>query len=161
MTSSLGSRLTDTTRVSLLHSSGLMDTPPEDSFDGVARLVGKLVHAPTAMITLLDGERQFIKSGIGLRDPWVPGRSAPIADSFCRHVVESARPFLVTDARKDEHVCRSSAIRELDIIAYAGVPLRVADGHVLGSLCAIDHMPRAWVPGEVGLLTELAAIAAE
>ncbi|MFN2564353.1 MAG: PAS domain-containing protein [Gemmatimonadaceae bacterium] len=161
MTSPIGSVLDDPNRVLTLRDSGLMDTPPEDSFDRVTRLTCKMVRAPAAMISLLDVDRQFIKSGIGLGEPWAPGRSVPVTQSFCRHVVESGQPFLVADARRDEQVGPTPPVRGLSMIAYAGFPVRVTGGHVLGSLCAIDYMPRSWVAEEVELLAELAAVVAQ
>jgi PAS domain S-box-containing protein len=158
MTAVLGTSLADPGRVVAIRDSGLMDSPPEDSFDRVTRLTCKVVRAPAAMISLVDADRQFIKSGMGLTEPWAPGRSVPVADSFCRHVVESGEPVLISDARKQDLVRFSPAVRDLSIIAYAGLPLRIGGGHVLGSLCAMDHMPRPWVSDEVDVLAELAAV---
>jgi len=161
MTSSISSVLADPGRVLAVRDSGLMDTPPEDSFDRLTRLTCKMVRAPGAMISLLDADRQFIKSGIGLGEPWAPGRSVPVTQSFCRHVVESGQPLVVADARTDEQVHVAPQVRGLSMIAYAGLPVRVSGGHVLGSLCAIDYMPRSWVAEEIELLAELAAVVAQ
>jgi PAS domain S-box-containing protein len=161
MTSAINSHLSDSGRITVLRDSGLLDTAAEDSFDRLTRLTCKMVHAPAAMLSLLDSDRHFIKSGIGLAGPWAAGRSVPVGDSFCRHVVDSGEPLLVTDARKHDGVQLSPAVRELSVIAYIGLPIRVDGGYVVGSLCAMDHLPRSWVAEEVVILTELAAIAAQ
>lgn len=81
-----------------------------------------------------------------------------MSHSFCQHVVTSGEPLVVANAHDTPLVAENLAIMELGVIAYAGVPLRVGGGQVIGSMCAIDHSPRAWTDLE---LDELTAIAAE
>ncbi len=159
MKSTAGSPLLDPARIAALQESALLDTPPEDCFDRLTRLAARILHAPASMMTLVDPQRQFIKSSYGLREPWTSTRSTPLAYSFCQHVVVSGAPLLIKDARKHRRVRGSPAIREMSIIAYAGVPLRISEGRLLGAFCAIDHFPRAWVSEEVQVLEELAASA--
>jgi GAF domain-containing protein len=74
-------------------------------------------------------------------------------------VVTSRQPFVVSDARQHPVVRNNLAIRDLNVIAYAGVPLLTPDDHVLGSLCAIDTEPRVWSSTELELLRDFAASA--
>ena len=79
-------------------------------------------------------------------------RQTPLSHSFCRYVVTSGAPLVVTDARTHPLVHDSLAVRELGVVAYAGMPLTVSSGQTLGSFCAIDQQPRVWTPEELELL---------
>ena len=143
-------------RLNELHHTGLLDSPPEESFDRLTRLTATVLNVPVALVSLVDGDRQFFKSCLGLTQPWASQRQTPLSHSFCRHVVESRRPLVVSDAREHPLLRDSPAIRDLGVIAYAGAPLITPDGHVLGTLCAIDHQPRHWTPEQVEILCNLA-----
>jgi len=135
----------------------LLDTPPEEAFDRLTRLAARLLGAPVALVSLLVDDRVFFKSAIGLAEPWASLRSTPLSLSFCRHVVAAGEPLVVEDARRHPVVRTSLAIRELGWIAYAGVPLTLADGRTVGALCVVDTLPRIWSPRDVALLQDLAA----
>ena len=81
----------------------------------------------------------------------------PLSHSFCQYVVTDQAPLVITDARADGRLCGNLAIPDLNVIAYAGFPLRSPDGQVLGSFCAIDGRPRPWTDTEVEILQDLAA----
>jgi GAF domain-containing protein len=143
-------------RLTALHDSLLLDSPPEESFDRLTRLTATVLNVPMAMVSLVDRDRQFFKSCLGLPEPWASQRQTPLSHSFCRHVVESRRPLVVSDAREHPMLRDNPAIRDLGVIAYAGAPLITPDGHVLGTVCAIDHQPRHWTPEQVEILCNLA-----
>jgi PAS domain S-box-containing protein len=144
-------------RTAALRRSGLLDSPPEESFDRLARLVCRLLNAPIALITLVDAERQFFKSCVGLPEPWAARRETPLSHSFCRHTVETGAPLIIDDARGHALVRDNPAIEEMGVVAYAGIPLVDPEGEVLGSFCVIDHQPRHWTDEQVAVLTDLAA----
>ncbi|MET9654976.1 SpoIIE family protein phosphatase [Streptomyces sp. NPDC006460] len=129
----------------------------DPGMDRFARLVSRLLRVPVALVSLVEEERQILPGMIGLPEPWAGERALPLSHSLCRYVVESGRPLIVPDARADDRLRGSPAIRDLGVIAYAGLPLTDADGLVLGSLCGMDHQPRAWDPGELADLKDLAA----
>lgn len=79
--------------------------------------------------------------------------------SFCQHVVTRDEALIVEDARTDALVADNLSTIELDIVAYAGVPLRTTDGHTLGAFCAIDSVPRNWTAEQLSVLEDLAAAA--
>ena len=143
-------------RLRELHRSLLLDSPPEESFDRLTRLTSTVLNVPVALVSLIDSDRQFFKSCLGLPQPWAAQRQTPLSHSFCQHVVESRRPLVVSDAREHPLLQNNPAIRDLGIIAYAGVPLISPNGHVLGTLCAIDHQPRHWTTEQVEILSNLA-----
>ena len=144
-------------RLRALHASGLLGTSVDPTFDRLTRLATAALDVPVAIVSLVDDDRQFFKSQCGLPEPWATRRETPLSHSFCRHVVSTGKPFLVSDARRDPRVIDNDAIEEIGVIAYAGVPLVDADGLVLGAMGAIDTRPREWTPRDVELLRSLAA----
>jgi len=145
--------LDDARRLAALAESGLVDSPPEDAFDRVTRLVSEVLHVPVALFTLVTADKQVFKSAIGVGDL----REMPLSHSFCKHVVDDGSPLEVVDARVHPRVRDNPSVSELGIIAYLGVPLTTADGERLGALCAIDHAPRQWTGRDHGVLEDLAA----
>ena len=145
-------------RLSVLQSTDLLDTDAEAPFDRLTRLSSRLLGAPVALISLVDDHRQFFKSAVGLAEPWASRRETPLSHSFCQHVVRNAEPLVVSDARRHPLLRDNPAIRDLNVVAYAGVPLTV-DGEAIGAFCVIDDKPRDWPAGELELLHDLAAAA--
>lgn len=148
--------LNDPARLDALRRSGVLDTPPEAAFDRLTRLAAKALHVPVALVSLVDSDRQFFKSCIGLPEPWASERGTPLSHSFCQHAVAARQPLIVDDARDHPALRDNLAIRDLDVIAYAGIPLIASDGEALGSLCVIDNKPRRWTTEETSLLAEIA-----
>jgi PAS domain S-box-containing protein len=144
-------------RIAAVHDTGLLDTPAEESFDRLTRLACRLLNVPVSLVSLVDGERQFLKSCAGLPEPWASRRETPLSHSFCRHVVETGEPLAVDDARAHPRVAANPAVEEMGVTAYAGIPLRSPEGHVLGSFCVMDHQSRHWTDEQVAVLTDLAA----
>jgi len=147
----------DSARLDAVHATGLMDSDITPSFDRLARLAAHVLNAPVALVSLVDADRQFFKSCLGLPEPWASERQAPLTHSFCQHAVASREPLLVDDAREHELLRDNLAIRDMGVIAYAGIPLIDADGYALGTLCVIDSRPRHWTTHQVQLLSDLAA----
>ncbi|CAN5576150.1 hypothetical protein BH10CHL1_BH10CHL1_39220 [soil metagenome] len=152
------STLDSEARLQALYATGLWDSPPERAFDRLTELACRFVQAPIALVSFVDDQRQFFKSSLGLPEPVATERTTPLSHSFCQHVVTSQQPLVITDARDDPRVCDNLAIRDLNVIAYLGIPLSTTEGHVLGSLCVIDHCPRQWSEADVEILSELAAL---
>jgi PAS domain S-box-containing protein len=151
--------VSDPRRLATLQQTGLLDSPAEEAFDRLTRLASRILKVPLALISLVDGERQFFKSQIGLPEPWASQRQTPLAYSFCRHVVNSHAPLVVADASQNSLVRDNPAVTELGVTAYAGIPLTTSDGQTLGSFCAIDGQPREWSEDELAILKDLTASA--
>jgi GAF domain-containing protein len=147
----------DPDRVEAVRATGLLDTDVTPSFDRLARLAAHVLNAPVALVSLVDAERQFFKSCLGMPEPWASERGSPLSHSFCQHAVASREPLLVDDAREHPLLRDNLAIRDMGVIAYAGVPLFDVDGFALGTLCVIDSKPRHWTTHQLQLLTDLAA----
>jgi hypothetical protein len=147
----------DVARLEALSETALLDSPAEPAFDRLTKLAAKLLNAPVALISLVDEDRQFFKSSVGLAEPWRSARQTPLSHSFCRHTLVSREPLVIEDAHTHPLVRDNPAIRDLDVVAYAGVPLITAAGHALGTLCVFDHQQRSWTADQIETLETLTA----
>lgn len=153
---SLTATLNDPARLAALEASLLLDSAAEEEFDRLTRLAKRLLDVPTALVSLVDGDRQFFKSCIGMTGWPAEQRGTPLEYSFCKHVVHSGTPLAITDAREDPLVRANPAVAELDVVAYLGVPLRSREGHILGTLCAVDTEVRGWSAADIAAMGDLA-----
>jgi signal transduction histidine kinase len=131
----------------------LLDTPPERAFDDLARLAAEVCDTPIAMVSLIDGRRQWCKAAVGFDAAEVPREA-----SFCAHTIAStASDLVVPDARADRRFAENPYVA-LDpwLRFYAGVPLRSRGGHAVGTLCVFDVVPRELRPKQLDALRALA-----
>lgn len=142
-------------RLAALRRLGLLDTPAEAAFDRLGKMAANLLKTPIALVTLVDDNRQFFKSCIGLPEPWATWRNTPLSYSFCKHVVASDEPLIISDARECPVFSENLAVKDLGVVAYLGIPLRMGSGEVLGSFCVIDSQPRVWTEQEIHTLKVL------
>jgi hypothetical protein len=149
--------LRDPDRRAAVRRTGLLDAPLDEGLDRLTGLAARVLKAPVALVSLVDADRQVFASCVGLPEPWQTRRQTPLTHSFCQYPVVSREPLVVADAREDPRFRENLAIRDLGVIAYAGIPLVTREGQALGSLCVIDDRPRRWTAGEIGLLRDLAA----
>ena len=152
----LSNHLVDPARLAALHAVALLDTPTEESFDRLTWLAARFVKTPVALVSLVDANRQFFKSCFGLPEPWSSRRETPLSHSFCQHNRISGQPLLIEDARTNPLFKDNLAVRDLNVIAYLGIPLVTSDGYVLGSFCVIDYQPRQWTKEDVIVVQNLA-----
>ena len=145
----------DPARLHAVRSSGLLDSPREERFDRLTRVAAHALNAPVALLSVVEDDRQFLKSSVGLAEPWHSKREMPLSHSFCQHGV-GCTDLVVADAREHPQLSNSPAIADLGAIAYLGIPLRTIDGYVLGALCVIDHRRRDWSSDEIAVLRDIA-----
>jgi len=125
-------------RIAALISCKVIDTAPEPAFDDLTRLAADLCGTPIALISLLDSERQWFKSRVGLEASQTPRELA-----FCGYAILGEEPLVIQDATLDARVSDNPLVTGAPGIRfYAGVPLRLSTGDALGSLCVIDLKPR-------------------
>ena len=148
--------LGDHRRLSALLRSGLLDSPVEEAFDRATRLASAAIGTPVALVSIVDRDRQFFKSALGLPEPWASQRETPLSHSFCQYVVMSGDTLSVADAREDVLLRGNRAIEDLGVVAYLGVPIVDDRGNVLGSFCVIDDEPREWTQQEESVLRDIA-----
>jgi len=125
-------------RLAALKKHGILDTPPEAEFDDLTRLAAHICGAPIALVSLVDENRQWFKSKVGL-----DASETPRDISFCGRAIHGSDIFEIPDAAKDERFHDNPlVVGPPDIRFYAGVPLVTPEGHNLGTLCVIDRVPR-------------------
>ena len=146
----------DLERLMILKRLELLDSPTDESFDRFTRLASQITRSPISLVSLVDANRQFFKSQVGLPEPLATIRETPLTHSFCKHVVAENAPLVVQDARKHPVLKDNLAIPDLGVIAYLGMPLETIDGVGLGSFCIIDTEPRQWSADEIEIMYELA-----
>src|SRR5262245_54579556 len=99
MTADMLAAIRNPARLATLHRLNLMDTPAEIAFDRLTRLAATILRTPVALIALVDADRQFFKSCVGLPEPWASMRQTPLSHCFCQYIVASGEPLVVADAR--------------------------------------------------------------
>ena len=139
-------------RIAALKAYAVLDTPAERRFDDLTELVAHLCDVPIAVVSLVDTDRQWFKSRVGL-DVSETHRDA----AFCAHAILSDELCVIEDAERDERVLDNPLVLgPPNIRFYAGAPLVVGGGHRMGTLCVIDQRPRTLSPQQRELLTTLA-----
>ena len=135
-----------------LQKTGLLGTPDEERFDAITRLAAQILAVPTVLISLVDAERNYYKSACRGAEG-TAARWNPLESCLCQDVAATGEPLVVPDVLEDPDL----SLRGLKLRAYAGVPLTMDDGNVLGALCAVDDVPRAWTEKDIAILTALAS----
>ena len=144
-------------RLSALRALLLLDTPPEERFDRLARFVAEQLDVPIALLKLVDGQRQWFKARVGL-----DATETPRDISFCGHAIMKNDLFIVEDASRDPRFSDNPLVTgEPHIRFYAGAPLSAPGGHRIGTLCVIDTVPRTLGPVELSILDALRRLANE
>ncbi len=148
--------LADGARIAALRNLGVLEADPEPEFDRFTRLAVDLLGTPVALVSLVEHDRQFFTSACGLEGDWATTVQTPLSHSLCEHVVATGAPLVIADARIDPLIADNLVVRDLGVIAYAGVPLILGDGHVAGAFCAIHAEVHAWSDHELRVLEDLA-----
>jgi diguanylate cyclase (GGDEF)-like protein len=153
----MSSRHVERHRLRVLRSHAILDTPPEAPFERITKLAAAVLGVPMAAVTLVDEDRQWFKSEIGLGVC-----ETPRDQSFCAHTMYEPEAMVVRDATLDPRFAGNPLVTGGPSVRfYAGVPLVTRSGIPLGALCAIDSAPRDVTARELDLLTDLAKIACE
>jgi signal transduction histidine kinase len=141
-------------RLQKLRSYDILDTPPEEPFERITRIVAETMGAPIAAVSLIDRDRMWMKSRRGLDIAEMPRDLA-----FCAHAILSDQVFVVEDATRDLRFSANPLVTgDPALRFYAGAPLRTPDGFNLGTLCVIDRRPRTLAPNHRQLLEDLARL---
>ena len=139
-------------RLGELYRYKILDTPEEPVFDDLARLAAQLCDTPMAVISFMDRDRQWFKSRVG-----VAASEYPRHNTFCAQVIHEDDLFVVPNPVKDERFANSYAVvGDEQARFFAGAPLRVPSGHILGTLSVLDRRPRALNPSQRESLRALA-----
>jgi CheY-like chemotaxis protein len=147
-------------RLSALAKAGVLDTEPDQLLDLITGMASTLLSVSTVLLSIVDKDHEFFKSQIGVPEPWATARQVPLSHSFCQWVVSANEIMVVEDTREQPVLQSNLAIRDMNVIAYAGVPIRATGANLpLGSFAAIDSKPRTWTETELANLQNLAGMA--
>lgn len=129
----------ETGRLAALRAYEILDTAPEEAFDELTRLAARVCDMPIVLVSLVDEDRQWFKSRVGLE-----AESTPREASFCAHaMLDPAQVLTVPDATRDPRFADNPLVTgDFHLRFYAGAPLVTPTGHALGALCVIDRVPR-------------------
>ena len=139
-------------RLEALRAYEILDTPPEKQLDDLVQLASSICGTSMAIVSILDTDRQWFKARVGL-DPCETPRNL----AFCGYTILGDEPLIVENAAEDPRFADNDLVTgEMHLRFYAGIPLRTADGHALGTLCVLDTEPRTLPPEKIDALRTLA-----
>jgi diguanylate cyclase (GGDEF)-like protein/PAS domain S-box-containing protein len=145
-------------RVLRLRSLDILDTGPEPLFDALSKAAALVTGMPIALVTLVDADRQWLKSNFGLSGVTQTARD----DSFCTHTIQGADVMEVADTQKDPRFADNPMVLgDAAIRFYAGAPITLKDGFRVGALCVLGRAANALSEVQRSVLRELARVAAE
>jgi anti-sigma regulatory factor (Ser/Thr protein kinase) len=138
-------------RIQALHGYNILDTDPEKAFDDLTILAAHICQTPVALISLIDSDRQWFKSKVGLEVSETPREV-----SFCAVAIQQPNLFIVPDATKDPRFSSNPfVVSDPKVRFYAGAPFTSSDGHPLGTLCVVDMVPRQLTSSQENALLAL------
>jgi len=141
----------DDERLAALHALLVLDTPPEARFDRIVEFAVQEFEVPIALISLVDGDRQWFKSRFGIVACELPRNT-----SFCGHAILGADVLVVPDARVDERFVDNPLVTGDPFIRfYAGAPVLTPSGHAVGTLCLLDRRLRRFDDTDRAILCTL------
>ncbi len=139
-------------RLEVLREYQVLDTPPEQGFEDVTELASFICGTPISLVTLVDADRQWFKSERGFGK-----RETPRTQSFCAHTIGTGEMLVVENALKDARFSDNPFVAgEPGVRFYAGAPLIDGTGHILGTVCVVDTVPRSLGPSQKAALEALA-----
>ncbi len=151
----LKSTLWNRERLMAVKRSKMLDSPNEKMFDDVTDAVCHTLDVPMSLVTIIDADRQFFKSCVGLARELMEQRETPIEDSACQYVVKKRSMILINDVKNDPFFHCHMGLNNINAGAYLGVPL-IRDRQVIGSVCAIDTRARDWQEADIDFLEKKA-----
>lgn len=141
-------------RLHVLRALAILDTQAEERFDRLTRIATRMFNVPISLVTLVDSNRQWFKSCMGLQV-----KETPRDISFCGHAILGNDAFVINDASKDPRFSDNPLVTGVPHIRfYAGQPIRTTHGFKIGTLCLIDSQPREFPARDVEDLTDLACM---
>lgn len=144
----------ETERLEELRRCHILDSASEEVFDRLTRLAVAIFDVPICLVALVDSDRVWFKSNIGLEVSEVPRKLA-----ICRLTVRQSRVLVVTDAAQDSRFACNPMIRDFGVRFYAATPILTGDGYALGVVCIVDRIPRLFTTAQLSVLESIASLA--
>ena len=142
-------------RLKALRKLALLDTPSEERFDRLTRIAAAALDVPVALVSLMDADRQWFKSCVG-----VEIRETPRDVAFCAHAVREKSELVVQDTFLDDRFADNPVVVDGPRIrAYTGMPLILDDGSCIGTFCVLDTRPREFNDAEMAIIRDLCDLA--
>jgi len=140
-------------RLKELSELKILDTLPEKEYDAITTMASEICGTPISLISLVDSDRQWFKSTLGLDFSQTPRNQ-----SFCAHAINEPNDiFEIKNALKDERFYDNPLVTmDGGVVFYAGIPLITEEGNALGTLCVIDHRPKELTGNQRSALRTLA-----
>ncbi|HYF61582.1 MAG TPA: GAF domain-containing protein, partial [Herpetosiphonaceae bacterium] len=144
------------TRTLALRPYHILDTLPEQEYDDITLLASQICATPKAVLNFLPHDRQWTKARVGFDE--LEPTSIPLDESVCIHTMHNPDSLLeIPDLRTDRRTAGHPGVTGDPFMRfYAGAPLITPSGVPVGTLCVVDHVPRALTPGQIGALQALA-----
>lgn len=140
-------------RLETLQLLNILDTQPEERFDRLTRMAQKMFDVPFALVSLIDKDRQWLKSCAGAL-----AQEIPRDITFCGHAILGDKTFIIPNTLEDDRFADNPLVTdEPKIRFYAGCPLQAPNGFKLGTLCILDQRPRQFDAEDIQALSDLAA----
>lgn len=144
----------ETERLEKLRSYEILDSLPEEAHDRITRLAARMLDMPVAVISLVEGDRQWFKAQVGGTRNEIPREL-----SFCAHAICQDDVFVIEDTTKDPRFSQNPFVTgDPNVRFYAGAPLRTNDGLNMGTLAVLDSKPRTLSEDDKQNLTDFAAM---
>src|SRR5215203_4825686 len=142
-------------RIAAVKRYEILDTPADGAFDRVTAIAARRFGVPISIISIVDHDRIWFKSGHGL-----DAKQIDREPGLCASAILRDDPYILPDASKDIRSLANPLVAgDFGLRFYAGVPLQTSDGHNLGTLCVIDKEPRAITQDQIEDLKDLASLA--
>ncbi|MFK8182018.1 MAG: GAF domain-containing protein [Phormidesmis sp.] len=148
-------------RINTLQQLRLQGSDAIPVFDEATQTISRILAMPICVLSIIDADTQRFKSvvglsSLGLMNELARARSLPLSESFCTHVIDSGKTFVIENAAAHPAFSRSLLVQQYGIQSYVGVPLLTTDGICIGTLAAMDLLPHTVTQQEISLL-ELSA----
>ncbi|MDQ2907775.1 MAG: SpoIIE family protein phosphatase [Candidatus Eremiobacteraeota bacterium] len=142
----------------MLERLGALETTPDVDFDRIAGLLVDVLDVPAAAVNFVGPERQVFKGCAGMPEPYASTRELPLTWGYCPSAVTLREPLFIADVRTDPTFAQNRAAEVVGVVAYGGVPLIDDGGHALGTVCAMDVVPRDWSMRDRRIMESFAAL---
>ena len=147
----------DAGRLAALKAYRIVDTAPDDRFDALTALAAKVLDMPVVLVSLVEADRQWFKSRHGF-----DGEETPIEQAICVHVLQVGVPVVIPDTHADPRTAANAICHgHVGARFYAGAPMIDPDGHIIGTVCALDFVPREFPDEKLEMLVAFAGQAME